>query len=63
MRRLRYLLAMCFAGNRLYRDDGEYSDSESMIDFRRNSVEEIDRKMLEYNLKRRDEMTTIARAL
>lgn len=45
MRRLRWLLAMQFAGPRLYRDDGEYCDSASGIDFRRDSVAEIERKM------------------
>ena len=45
MRRLRWLLAIAYAGPRLYRDDGEYSDPESGIDFRRDSVDEIERKM------------------
>ena len=48
MRRLRWLLAMVYAGSRLYRDDGEYSDPESKIDFRRDSVDEIERKMRAY---------------
>jgi hypothetical protein len=49
MRKLRYLLAVAFAGWRLYRDDGEYSDAASGIDFRRDSVLEIERKMHAYN--------------
>jgi hypothetical protein len=52
MRRLRWLLAVAFAGSRLYRDDGEYSDSESQIDFRRDSVAEIERKIVRYNTAR-----------
>ena len=39
---------MVYAGSRLYRDDGEYSDPESKIDFRRDSVDEIERKMRAY---------------
>jgi hypothetical protein len=53
MRRLRWLLAMSYAGSRLYRDDGEYSDAESGIDFRRDSVAEIERKMLAYGERQR----------
>ena len=49
MRRLRWLLAMAYAGARLYRDDGEYSDPESGIDFRRDPVAEIERKMQVYS--------------
>jgi hypothetical protein len=47
MRRLRWLLAMVYSGANLYRDDGEYSDASCfpMIDFRRDSVAEIERKM------------------
>lgn len=46
IRRLRWLLAMSYAGSRLYREDGEYSDPESGIDFRRDAIPEIERKML-----------------
>lgn len=55
MRRLRWLLAMSWAGDRLYRDDGEYSDPASGIDFRRDSVPEIERKMWAYSQKVKEE--------
>lgn len=47
MRRLRWLLAMAYTGGppRLYTDDGEYSDCESGIDFRRDPVPLIEAKM------------------
>ena len=51
MRKLRYLLARVFADHRLYMDEGEYSDPDSGIDFRRDSVEDIERKMFEYYMK------------
>lgn len=52
MRRLRWLLAIAYAGSRLYRDDGEYSDPESGIDFRRDSIPDIEKKMHRYAEKR-----------
>ncbi len=53
MRRLRFLLAVAFTGGipRLYCDDGEYSDSLTGIDFRRDSVDEIEKKMRAYHGK------------
>lgn len=44
---LRTMLAICYAGSALYRDDGELQDSRShpFIDFKRDSVREISRKM------------------
>ena len=45
---LREMLAMCYAGNVLYGDDGELQDNRwPPIDFRRDTVREIDRKMIE----------------
>ena len=45
--RLRTLLAFAYAGPALYRDDGELQDGRAhpTIDFRRDSVDEIERKM------------------
>lgn len=53
MRRLRWILANVYAGSRLYRDDGEYSDPESGIDFRRDTVDDIERKMRIYAERKR----------
>lgn len=46
-RHLRRLLATCVAGATLYRDDGELSDGSVLpvIDFKRDSVKDIERKL------------------
>lgn len=45
--RLREMVAMAYSGIALYCDDGELQDNRvhPFIDFKRDSVEEIDRKM------------------
>ena len=47
LNRFRELLAACYAGPSLYRDDGELQDTSAQphIDFRRDSADEIQRKM------------------
>jgi hypothetical protein len=46
--KLRSMLGSCYAGAALYRDDGELQDSRCRphIDFRRDTVDEIEEKML-----------------
>lgn len=47
LERFRELLAACYSGAKLYRDDGELQDTSARphIDFRRDSASEIQRKM------------------
>lgn len=54
-RKLRKMLAFCYSGIHLYGDDGElqdnrYASSFLMIDFKRDSVDAISRKMYERGL-------------
>jgi hypothetical protein len=54
-RKLRRLLALSYSGVvKLYRDDGECSDSSErpFIDFMRDPAEEIERKMVERGMAR-----------
>lgn len=46
-RRLRRLLACCYAGAALYTDDGELQDSSAfpVIDFKRDSLDVIEQSM------------------
>jgi len=46
---LRRLLAFCYCGSQLYADDGELQDNRMRpwIDFKRDTPEEIERKMEE----------------
>lgn len=48
-RALRVMLAYAYGGALLYRDDGELQDNRTLpcIDFRRDSVEDIEAKMIE----------------
>lgn len=52
-KKLRQMLAGAYSGADLYGDDGELQDSMALpaIDFRRDSVDEIDRKMNERALR------------
>lgn len=45
---LRVMIANCYSGMKLYRDDGELQDNseQPFIDFRRDTVGEINTKMM-----------------
>lgn len=53
-RRLRLMLALRVAGAKLYTDDGEMQDGSDNppIDFRRDSVAELERKLMDRGLRR-----------
>ena len=53
-RKLRYLLAVRVAGACLYVDDGDMHDATEhpSIDFRRDSADEIERKLMDRGLRR-----------
>jgi len=51
--RLRTRLAIVYSGRYLYCDDGELQDSRfPMIDFARDSIDEIERKMFERTMEK-----------
>jgi len=51
--RLRTRLAIVYSGRYLYCDDGELQDSRfPMIDFVRDSIDEIERKMFERTMEK-----------